>query len=686
MTTVSLREAIDMGMKHHLAGRLDEAAAIYEQIMQAHPQQPEAIHLLGVIALQKGQYGMAVELINRAIDLQPRDARFHCNIGQAYAGLGLIEDAINAHRRALNISPDLPEALNNLGNALQQIGRFDEAIEKYQRALRTRPDFLEVHNNLGNALKGAGRVAEAIEAYRKALSIKGDYADAWSNLATSLFESDQLNPAVEAIQNAVSLNPDSAEYQNNYASILRKKGDLAGAIAAGQRAVQINDKYMQAHCTLGAVLLDAGQIDASIESIQKAIDIYPQFAEAYSNLGNALRAKGETDRAVEAYKKSIELKPLYCEAHANLGKLLHTLDRYEEAVESCRRALELKPGFPDALSDLGTSLINLGKLAEGVECYRQAVAAAPETAIIHYNLGLTQLMTGDYRSGWAECEWRWFAPELDIPYPTFSTPRWEGTALNGRHALIFAEQGFGDTLQYSRFATVAAKQGGPVTLVCQPELVRLMRSLEGVTNVHSITEPLPKHDVHFALQSLPGMFDTVVETIPLSQGYLKPDAQQMLHWRDRLASEQRRLKVGIAWTGRKHPDPKRSIPTKALAPLGRVEGVRFYSLQKVDMSSPHPKPPPIEMVDFMGEMHDFADTAALMANLDLVITIDTSIAHLAGAIGKKVWILLPFLPDWRWMLERDDSPWYASARLFRQPSRGDWQTPVNELVDALRSA
>jgi hypothetical protein len=357
-------------------------------------------------------------------------------------------------------------------------------------------------------------------------------------------------------------------------------------------------------------------------------------------------------------------------------------------VSHYRNALALRPDYADAWLNLGVALKDLMRLPEAIACYRQAIALEPANAEAHSNLGIALLAAGELPEGWREHEWRWKTPHLIAARRDFGVPLWRGEPAEGRTLLIHAEQGFGDTLQFCRYASMASARGMRVIMEAQPPLVRLLRTLTGVDVVLARGDPLPAFDLHCPMLSLPLAFGTSLETIQSSGRYLHADPARVAEWRDRLAAvDAASTRVGLVWAGnpRRHSrgltavDRRRSISPERLAPLLRLPGLRFFSLQK---DGPRPAGH-IAALDFMTEMEDFADTAALIMNLDLVISVDTAVAHLTGALGKPVWLMDRFDTCWRWLTGRSDSPWYPNLRLFRQPRPGDWDTVLDAIAREL---
>jgi lipoprotein NlpI len=422
---------------------------------------------------------------------------------------------------------------------------------------------------------------------------------------------------------------------------------------------------------------------------RQAVALRPDDPEALLDLGRAVKAGGKLDEAEACYRRAIALKPDHPVAHNNLGNVLRALGRLEEATVSLRTAIHLRPDYAEAHSNLGIVSQRLRLLDEAAACYRRAIALRPDLAEAHTNLAMTLLSRGDLAEGWQEYEWRWQLPSMAAARRSFAQPQWRGEAAEGRTLLVHAEQGFGDTLQFCRYAPLAAARGLRVVMEVQPSLVRLLGSLAGVDHVIAYGDTLPAFDLHCPMLSMPLALGTTLGTIPGIAGYLRADAAQAAAWGARLAGEEGGPRVGVVWSGQpshRMPlgatlDDRRSIEPGRLARLFSVPGVRFFSLQKDGPAAPAEFP----LTDAMAEMHDFADTAALVANLDLVVAVDTAVAHLAGALGKPVWLLDRFDPCWRWLAGRDDSPWYpATLRFYRQRRPGDWDQVVADVARDLR--
>ena len=563
---------------------------------------------------------------------------------------GRLAEAETIYQQILIREPSNSEVLNLLGVVLSQQGQYQAALGLIIRAIEINPQASNYHNNLGQVLLNLRWLDEAIRAYRKALNLK----------------------------------PDDPELLNNLGNALNTKGGHKEAAMEFNRAIKLQPDYAAAHYNLGNALSALGQTDAAIAAYQNALALKPDLVEARINLGNAFKIQNRFAEAVREFHEAVKLKPNFAEAHNNLGNLFNQQQRIEEAIAEYRLAIAHKPDFAEAHYNLGNTLKDRGRFDEAIIAYCSAVAFKPSYPEAHYNLAILLLLKGDFKRGWQEYEWRWKWANFTSPPRNFSQPQWDGSPLENRTLLLHAEQGLGDTIQFIRYVSLAARRGGKIIIGCQAELQRLFRIMPEGCQIVVQGALLPNFDLHCPLLSLPLVFGTTLENIPNTVPYLYADVQDAKSWQQRLDEHSPGLKVGLVWAGSPTHDPQRFIKLSNLAPLGQVSGVRFFSLQKGEASIQAKTPPAgMELIDWTAELKDFADTAALIANLDLVITIDTAAVHLAGALGKPVWTLLPFIPDWRWMLEREDSPWYPTMRLFRQSIRGDWDGVIKRVAEAL---
>ncbi|MGD0540276.1 MAG: tetratricopeptide repeat-containing glycosyltransferase family protein [Tepidisphaeraceae bacterium] len=416
---------------------------------------------------------------------------------------------------------------------------------------------------------------------------------------------------------------------------------------------------------------------------RQSIQRNPADAGAHFNLGSCLLKRGQIDEAISAWKVGLRLRPEIPEAYGSLADAYMRKEQFDDAIEAARTAVRLKPDLAFAWNNLGAALAAKTNIDEAIAAYRNAIGFKPDFAQAHWNLSLALLLRGDFAEGWEEYEWRFSMQDFPIPKFNFRQPRWRGEELAGRRILLYCEQGMGDAIQFVRYVPLVVARGGRVVMVGPMELFTLLRSFPGVEEVVA-PGPWPAFDVQCPLLSLPRIFRTRAESIPAPIPYIRPDPHRVQAWKDRFIGIAGKRNVGLAWAGRPNfgNDRNRSIALEQLSPLTAFNDIAFVSLQKGEAAK---QAADMTLIDLTAELHDFADTAALIANLDLVISVDTAVAHLAGAMGKPVWVLLPLAPDWRWRLNREDSAWYPSMRLFRQPSRRDWKTPIAAMSEAMKS-
>jgi tetratricopeptide (TPR) repeat protein len=535
---------------------------------------------------------------------------------------------------------------------LQQAGRLDESAQVCQQILSVDPGCVEAWNYLGLALRSQGRWNEAVACFRQAVGAKPSFAEAYLHLGHALLDQQQPSEAIGWFQRAVELKPDWAE----------------------------------AVCRLGDALFDLKRLDDAIGCYQRAVELNPSFAAAHYNLGTALKDLKRYDEAMTFFCRALDLNPGLIEAQYNLGYVCQQQGRLGEAAQHYRRVLEQRPDWAEAHNSLGLVLYQQRKLDDAVSCYRRALELKPDHAYAHCNLSFVMLVRGDFQRGWTEYEWRWKTGNLRIR--DYHRPQWDGQPLAGKSILLHAEQGLGDTIQFIRYATLVKSQGATVLVECHKSLLRLLASCPGIDRLIAHGDALPETDVHLALLSLPGIFKTSLETIPANVPYLFADSSLVVEWRETLR-EMRGFKIGINWHGEKgrREFRDRDVPLSCFASLAQAPGATLVSLQRGGKAELAASPGCQSIVD-PGDGIDkdrgaFMDTVAIMKNLHLVITSDTSVAHVAGALGVPVWIVLPFAGDWRWLLDRSDSPWYPTVRLFRQKSPGDWDHVFSEVRAAL---
>lgn len=615
-----LRDTLEKARALYRQGQVVQAQAIMEEVLKSRPRHHEALHLSGLIAYRAENPRSAAELIRKAIEINPGLPAPHNNLGNALRALKQPAAAIESFDRALALSPNLAEAHFNRGNALLDLKRFEIAVESYDRAIALKPMHAEAHSNRGNALAALGKQQAAIDSYGRAIDLKPDYAMAINN-----------------------------------------------------RGV--------AHIALK-------QPDAALEDFDRAIALQPRFAMAHNNRGNALVRLGRLRAAAECYSRAIALAPELAEPHTNLGSALVALGQPQAALQQIDRALELRPDYATALSHRGDAQRALLQLEAAIESYGRAMALKPDDALFRLNQAIVKLQSGDFAGGWPLYEWRTQTEDAGSPR-VYAEPVWTGAGdISGKTLFVHYEQGLGDTIQFSRYVKLAEARGAKVVFSVQDRLVRLMSTLSPtVTVVDSRTQPR-KFDYHIALLSMPLAFGATIQSVPAEAAYLRAEPDRVEAWARRIGNHG--FRIGIAWQGnpRSKADRGRSARLEDFKAFSAIENVRLISLQVTDGAEQLAELPDGLRVETLGNGFDegpdgFIDTAAVMANLDLVVTVDTSIAHLAAALGKPAWVALKYSPDWRWLLGRSDSPWYPTMRLFRQESIGDWSKVFADMAAAL---
>jgi tetratricopeptide (TPR) repeat protein len=613
-------------MRLHQAGLLDQAEALYQRVIAADPREAIGHHYLGVLAMQRG-------------DLATAEAKL---------------------REALVLRADIPDFFGNLGLVLRLGKRHEEATQAYRQALALDPHHAVSHNNLGLSLHALGDLDAAVEHFNRALAIQPQFAEALVNLGASLQAGGQLEAAAAAYRKALTLRPDDVE----------------------------------THVALGRLLNERlKQFGPAEQAFRRAAELRPGDASIQHHLGAVLREdRTRLNEAEAAYRRALAIEPNAAYLLNDLGSLLFEMKRFEAAEAMLRQAIMIAPDFPVALESLGNMLKDLRRQDEAEACYRTALRLSPESASARWNLSLLLLSQGRLAEGWPLHEARYDPTHWQriVRIPRLPFPQWQGEALEGKSVMVLPEQGFGDNIQFVRYLAVLKQKGAHrVTLFCKSPLLGLFQGVSGADAVIDATAP-PKHDefdLWTLLLSIPLQVGTTLDNIPADLPYLAASPEAIAHWRHRLPTGG--FRIGLVWKGNAaHTnDADRSLPGLAsLAPLWSVSGASFVSLQKgageVEAARAIIGQP---LLHLGGEIRDFADTAAIISQLDLVITVDTAIAHLAGALGKPVWVLLPYIgTDWRWLLDRDDSPWYPRVmRLFRQAEPGNWDAVIEHLTGAL---
>lgn len=665
-------------------GQLDEAAAHLGEAIAIDPDRADAHYMLGLIFEAGNRLAEAIGHFRRVTVLDPGAADVFRDLCRLCFQCGQIDEARRVVGLGLERHPDFADLHYFLGNLQVHEHQPELAIESFRRALALHPDYPEVHYNCGVALHGMERLPEALSSYESALAARPDYLAARIGHGKVLRALGRDAEALQSFDGALALDPGLAEMHNLRGSALEALGRNEDALASFDRALAIKSEWAEALINQGNLLRKLQRPEAALQAYRRVLAARPDQPDLLNNCGLLLLDLKRIDEAIECYDRALRARPAFAEVLNNRGLALQELRRFDDALADFDRAIEIDHRLADAHANRGNALQELVRHRDALASYEAALRIRPDFEGIYLNQSLSWLVLGDLKLGWPKYEWRWKSKQRTQRVREFSVPLWSGSeSLRDKTILLHAEQGLGDTIQFCRYARVLAEQGAAVLLEVQPPLRALLESVQGVNRVLSSEETPPPFDYHCPLLSLPLACGTDLPSIPPSHEYLGRSeslVRKAQAWHDRLGPATR-PRIGLVWSGNPNHknDINRSLP---LVDFSRILSDRadYYCLQNEvrdadrHVLTAHPE------IRYVGDdLRDFSDTAALIANLDLVVSIDTSVAHLAGAMGKPLWLLLPANPDWRWLLERDDSPWYESARLFRQPRPSHWEDVVTTL-------
>ncbi|NHB11227.1 tetratricopeptide repeat protein [Burkholderia cepacia] len=715
--TMQLERLLLRARKAHHEGALQHAEHAYAELLALDPEHPEALHLLGAVRFQQGRLDDAEPLMRRSVERQPVPLAL-ANYSAVLAGLGREHDALARLDEALAINPLHQRVLFQRAGLLAQLARYDEACAVYDRLLELTPGFADGYVKRSDMLRALGRAGDALADCDRAIALAGRTFDAMRARGLALRDLGRFRDAADSYGHALALRPGSADALFLRGVAYLDLHDPEHALADFNAAIAASPTYVDAIFNSSVALEQLGRHDEALMRCDRALAIDPRHARSLANRGNAASHLGRFADAVDSYARALEVEPGSTGVLCNYASALMRVARHDDAHDMCDRALAIDPHYApalftrarvriethrydDALDDLarviaatprdklahfhrGSALRALRRHDDALHAYAEAIDIDPDYALAHCMRAFLCLSIGDFEAGWAEYEWRWRDSQLDGSRRDFAQPRWtHGMPLDGQTILLYPEQGLGDTLQFCRYVPLVKALGARVVVEAPVELKALFATLDGIDVLVARGDPLPPFDLHCPLLSLPLEFRTDLASIPARVPYLRADPARVEHWRARLG-ESDRPRIGLVWSG--NPlhlnDRNRSITLADLLPL-LDERYEWISLQKVirDEDRPVLDASPIRFVG--DELTDFAETAALTEAMDAVISVDTSVAHLAGALGRPLAVMLPHTPDFRWLLDRDDSPWYPGARLFRQPEGGQWAPVVERLRDAL---
>jgi len=642
--------ALNRAIASYQAGQFGEAEEICRKIIATKANLFDAHHVLAVVQASQGKNEQALTSYNRAVALQPNHADALSNRGNLLKELRRFDEALASFNRALDIKPAHTGALNNRGVTLHVMQRFDEALASFDRAIALKPDNIDALTNRGNTLDGLKRHEEALASFDRALALQPNSLAALVNRGNTLREMKRLHEALAGYDKAIALAPNLVEAHDNRAVTLAGMKRYEEALASFARALALRPGDPQMFNKRAVVFYEMKRFEEALADCDRALALAPDFADAVYNRGNALHDLRRYAEALACYERLASLRPNDADAWNNRGKILKELDRYDEALE----------------------------------CSARALAMAPDNIVAHCNEASMRLLTGDFARGFLEYEWRWKKADMAPALRQFPQPIWLGRGdIAGKTILLHGEQGFGDAIQFCRYAPMVAARGARVILEVRKSLVALMAGLTGPAQVIGVGDPLPDFDIHCPLLSLPLAMGTLIDTVPAQVPYLSASPQAAAEWDARLGAKTR-PRIGFAWAGNVNHerDRDRSMRLENFMRFMDVDAT-FVSLHPEANAADAAALDARGVLQFGEHLKDFTDTAALIGQLDLVVSVDTSVVHLAGALGKPAWVLITYVPDWRWLLRREDSPWYPTLRLFRQDAARTWDNVIPRVHAAL---
>lgn len=714
------------GFSHHARGEHVIASAFYEWLMEVAPDDARSWHWYGVAKLEQGDAQAALNFISKAITLDASDATAFLNLGNCMQALNLHEQAVQVFEAALALREDYAQAALNMGNSFRSLKRYRQAQHAYELAISLRADYSSAHFNLGNLHAEMGDTDAALAAFDAAIRLNADVSDVWCNRGNLLKQVERFADALASYDEAIRLKPGDATVWSNRGLTRHELGDYENAIADYDQALLLRPAYVNALCNKGNSLRSLKRSDEAMQCYDDALQLEADNAQAHCNRGLLFRQLYETRKAMDCFDEAIRCNPSLAQAYSNRALMHKAVGDYEASMADQLKALEIDPLMADAHTNMGALYHDLNRIDEAIACHRKAIDISPNHPQANWNLSLDLILNGQMDEGWKLYEWRLHKLGKGMSHLHHGKPRWApGQNIAGLTILLTHEQGFGDTLQFCRFALLLKQAGAHVWMEVPKTLHALLQSLDADIRLFDEDACSEPFDVWCPLLSLPMALSMQMDDIPTWQHYLGVDAGKAAEWEQRLhdssVSQQatvvrgashphagdgqapagwllaltdtardsgRRMRIGLCATGNPNHENtlNRDMPLNSL--LQALPDCHDYvMLQKRISESEQVEldATALALTQWSGDLHDFSDTAALCSRMDLIISVDTSVAHLAAAIGCPTWILLPWVPDWRWMRERSDSPWYPTVRLFRQEALQDWSAPLQTVSEALES-
>jgi len=594
---------------------------------------------------------------------------------------GLLKEAGELYRNIIKTNPSDCNVLHLLGALCHETGNIVEAEKYLNKSIKLAPDFYQALNTRGILKKNIGKIEEADLDFRAALTLVPDLPEVLTNLADTCRIRGKINEAGRLNDRAIKLAPNLGTAYNNRGAIERERGNLQKAKKAFQTALKLDRNLDDAAINLAITLNMLGQSKFALEIAKTIVTKLSNYAPAHNCLGLIYFDLGKNKDAKNSFENACWIDPNYAEAQSNLGNALTRLNRNKKAQDHFNIALGLEPNNPDFWSNKAANLQTENRFSEVIEACNKALIIDPNHRDARWNRGIAYLASGNLLDGFADYESRWLLPEFKNR--SFDSQLWTGQNIENKTILVYSEQGFGDSIQFIRYIALLSKQRPKaIYLETHKSLSKLFKAIPMISKIFTKGEILPKSDYHIALMSLPHQFKTTLKTIPKTIPYL--GIRTKSKYKFAAKNKKKNIRVGLVWGGRKthKNDQNRSIKLKLCQPFLKIPNIQFYSLQ-IDRSDEFGDNCSY-IIDLSSHLTDFAATGSILHNLDLVLSVDTAIAHLAGSLGIKCWLILPFAPDWRWLLDRRDTPWYPSVTLFRQQKRNKWDDVIRQIASALK--
>ncbi|WP_353432445.1 tetratricopeptide repeat protein [Polynucleobacter sp. MWH-UH23A] len=696
----SLEHLIGQAVQSFQNGDLNHAENQLKLSLDVYPNNPPGIHILGLVYAAQNRHNDAIKYLSLAAEFNPTDPSIQYNLGKAFASIEDHPSALKHQQKSIELDPRNPAAYLNYANSLSKLSKNQAALDSINQALALQNNYLDAIIVKGSILNKLGDYSSSLDCSKSAIQLDANSSEAWLNQGVSLYNIKQFNAALDSFDKALTINPKYVNALINKGVTLNDMGRFSDGCDVLTMALKLSPNSLDAHYNLGLTLHGLKLHQDALDSFNKAIALKPDYAEAWLNKGVALNNLRRYQDALDSFNKAIALKPDYAEAWSNLGATyFESVKDFDLAMNAYRKALAFKPNYPEAHYNIAAAHHELRQFNLAQDSYNLALNLKPDYPDAQWNKSLIYLTLGDYETGWPLYESRWNTSNSPLPNTYSEIPRLKpGVNIEGKKILIWSEQGLGDSIQFSRYIKLLKSQGANITFLAAPQLISLFHSSFDIEISSEIPRPLSQFDYQSPLMSLPYFFGSTLSSIPNQVPYLLVDQNKRSYWNDKLKGFDL-LKVGLVWSGGFRPNQpevwqineRRNISLETISSLRFASNVEFFSLQKGDPAETELREqknklwPQDNLRIFTDELKDFSDTAALIANLDLIISVDTSTAHLSAALGKPTWLLNRFDSCWRWLNDRVESPWYPSIKLYNQKQSGNWGPVMQKVMSDLES-